>query len=213
MRLFFDLDGTIVDSKEGILNGLMIASEMMRIDIRDRNFFLSFIGPPVIESAKEKLNLNIIEARAFTKWFRDYYTRKGKYELKPYEKIEDVFKDSIKKGFKLSVVTSKPEYQARDIIKNLNFDKYFDKVFGSNDDRNLIFKKDIIKYAMKYLNTKDEEIYMIGDRYTDIEGAKIHNINSIAVLYGFGSFDELSTLCPDYMAKSTLDLKNIISKL
>lgn len=213
MKIFFDLDGTIVNSQEGILNGLEIAAQMMRIDIKDRNFFLPFIGPPVMESAQKFLNLKEIEARTFTKWFRDYYNRKGKFELNLYNGIEDVFEIAKERGFELSVVTSKPEYQAKDIIRNLKLEEYFEGIFGASLDETRSFKKDVIDYAIDSLNCGDEKIYMIGDRYTDISGAKEMGINSIAVLYGFGSLEELEPLNPDYISKDTIELLEIIKSL
>lgn len=204
MVVLFDLDGTIIDSYLGISSGLKETFKKYGVKDADSLDYNQFIGPPLSDSLKAVFNddeeiIEVIED------FRKYYDRKGQYELVAYENIEDVFKEI--KDHKLLVATSKPQERARDILDRLGYSKYFKYIAGAVAGEHN--KELIIRDALSQIDCdEDEEIYMVGDRFSDIVGAKGAGVKSVGVLYGYGKRDELEHYGADYIVDTVLDLKD-----
>ncbi len=204
MVVIFDLDGTIIDSYPGISSGLRETFKNFGVDGFDSLDYNQFIGPPLMESLKAVFDDEdeIVEA---IEEFRKYYDVKGQYELVAYENIEEVFKELAPKH-KLLVATSKPQKRARDILGRLGYSKYFHYIAGAVEGEHK--KELIIRDALSHLDfDEDEEIYMVGDRFSDIVGAKGAGVPSIGVLYGYGTREELEHYGADHIVETVIDLK------
>ncbi|MDR1178840.1 MAG: HAD-IA family hydrolase, partial [Spirochaetaceae bacterium] len=132
------------------------------------------------------------------------------YENKLYDEIDTILQELNNRNKKCIIATSKPETFAKIITQYFNIKKYFKYIVGSNLDGTLSEKEDIIKYIIeKYKLTKKETI-MVGDRKYDIIGAKKNGIDSIGVLYGYGTQEELEKADPKYLCKNVMDILKII---
>ena len=107
----------------------------------------------------------------------------------------------------MAVATSKPEKFAKIVIESNNMSKYFSVVAGANLDGSRTKKADVIKYALNRLNAPNAVPVIVGDRCYDVAGAKEAGIDSIGVLYGYGSIEESQAT---YIAKTTEDIYRII---
>ena len=203
----FDLDGTLIDSSEGIINSVRYSVNKMGRELPDREKLRSFIGPPLHESFEKIMGMKREEAEVGVRYFREYYNENGKDEMRPYKGIEKVLKTMSENG-ELYVATSKYEPLAIKILDNLDFSKYFKKITGSNENGTFSKKGDIIKHILETENVdmKNEEIYMIGDTKYDIIGANENNIKSIGVLYGFGTKEELEDSGASYIVGFPVDI-------
>lgn len=86
-----------------------------------------------------------------------------------------------------------------------------DSAAGSSMDGGRVNKDEVIAYAMETLGvTKADGIIMIGDRKHDIIGAKKTGIQSIGVLYGYGTLEELEEFGADYIAATPEEIKKIV---
>lgn len=131
------------------------------------------------------------------------------FENEVYDGICELLTRLKASGRTLVVATSKPEVFALEILRHFDLYKYFDFVAGAtlNDVRNQ--KADIIKYALETLNiTEKKSAIMIGDRKHDIIGAKETGLDSIGVLYGYGTYDELKNAGATYIADTPADIWN-----
>ncbi len=193
IHLFFDLDGTLVDSKRGIFNAVNYTLDQMKVNPAERPSDLSpFIGPPLRESFKELFNFSAETAEAATAIYREYYGRKGLFEYDIIPGIDKAIPSLAKTGVSMYVVTSKAEEYAARIVKSLPFGNYFKTVTGCEIDGRRSSKYELIMHTIEKFNLKpSKEIIMIGDRYHDIRGAKLAGIPSAAVLYGYGTREEL----------------------
>jgi len=145
------------------------------------------------------------------KYYREYYSEKGIYENKLYPNI-DILLDKIRENNKnVILATSKPTVFATEILKHFNIEKYFNDIIGSNLDGTLVDKDEIIKYIIEKNNLNTKETIMIGDRKYDIIGAHKNNIHSIAVMYGYGSQEELEEIKPTYFCENVMDILEIIT--
>lgn len=191
--ILFDLDGTLVDSSEGILNSAHSALAAMGRMENDVKMLRRFIGPPLKDTFINLYNMDEDTANEATRRFREYYNAQGKYQCRLYEGIEDTLLLLKKSGRTLFVATSKPTVFSIDILKHLGIDVYFDGIVGSNLDNTRSKKCEIINYILEeYKITDRNSVVMIGDKNHDLIGAAQCNIHGIGVTYGFGDYAELS---------------------
>ncbi|HOO28552.1 MAG TPA: HAD-IA family hydrolase, partial [Lachnospiraceae bacterium] len=115
---------------------------------------------------------------------------------------------SLKKSGKTIILaTSKPEEFANEILKYFSLDKYFDFIAGATMDGARCKKAEIIKYALNCNGiTELEKVIMVGDRKHDIFGANQIGIDSVGVLFGYGSNEELRKSGATYIAESVEDI-------
>ena len=209
--ILFDLDGTIIDPKEGITKSVAYALNKFEIKVDNLNELCKFIGPPLKDSFIEYYNFSEDEAEKAIKYYREYFADRGIYENKLYKGFEDIL-ISLKENNKVLIVaTSKPTIFATKILENFNLSKYFTFVSGSNFDGSRVRKSEVIQYALERNNIKDlSEVVMIGDRKHDIYGAKEVGLDSIGVLYGYGDYEELYNSGANYIVNSVEELRALI---
>ncbi|MEO0075091.1 MAG: HAD hydrolase-like protein [candidate division WOR-3 bacterium] len=208
--LLFDLDGTLTDSKQGIINSIRYALNKMKTPENNINLEL-MIGPPLSESFEKYFGLNNKTARNAVAIYREYYAVKGIFENKIYPGIPELLQKLKSSGKTLVCVTSKAAYYAEQILKHFNLDQYFTHLVGSNMDLTCTHKIELIKLALSHFpENHNSDFVMIGDRADDIIGARHNKIASIGVLYGYGSSEEISKEKPDYIVKSVEELEKIL---
>lgn len=207
--IFFDLDGTIIDSSEGIINAFKYAVNCLNLEYKSE--IEHMIGIPIGEVFDKVYNLRSIEIEKAIKKYREYYTEKGINENTIYGGIKELLEKLRKSGKKLIIATSKPTVFTQRILQHYNIISYFDFVSGATLDKSRQKKSDVINYAIKNLETiKLDESIMIGDRAEDIKGAKVNNIKSVGVLYGFGNKEELEDAGADFIANDIKELEKIV---
>jgi len=207
--ILFDLDGTITDTKEGIINSFKSALSKFNIEEKNTEKLLKFIGPPLKNSFKS-YNLDEKNVKLAIDYYREYYSDRGIYENKIYDEILNLLEYLKSKGKIMILATSKLIDFAEQILENLKIHKYFYDIVGSNFEGTMVEKSDIISHIINKYSLNKDEIIMIGDREFDIIGANNNNIDSVAVLYGFGDIDELKKHNPTYMVGNVNELKSIL---
>ena len=205
--VLFDLDGTLTDPGLGITNSVMYALEKFHIKVEDRTTLYKFIGPPLKESYKKYYHLSDDEIDRAVTYYREYFSKKGMYENELYDGIVKVLKQIKDSGRKVVLATSKPEEFAVEILRYFEIDRYFDFTACATMDGTRGSKTDVIAYALEAGKITDlQSTVMIGDREYDILGAKAFGLNSIGVLYGYGSREELQSAGATYLAESVEDI-------
>lgn len=210
-HLLFDLDGTLIDSKRGIFNAVKYTLDKLEIpEIGRPSDFNPFIGPPLRESFRELFNFSPDLAETATSIYREYYGEKGLFEFDIYDGILETIPKLKEMGFTLCLVTSKAEVYAKRIIKSMPVAGCFREISGCEIDGTRSLKNELIEYTLEKLGIKPSgSIIMIGDRYHDIRGAKLANVSSAAILYGYGSEAELREESPDLFINKPSDLLKI----
>lgn len=210
--LFFDLDGTLTASGEGIANAARYALEQMGIVENDREKLMKFVGPPLKETFPAFYGFNETETELAIKHFRVYYGEKGMYENRPYPGIEALLAKLRKKGYYTAIATSKLESVALSVVDHFDLHRYFDLVAGGTVDESRCDKASVLRYAMETAGVLDspDNAVMIGDRKHDIIGAKANGIDSIGVLYGYGNRPELEAAGADYIVGTVAELEELL---
>lgn len=212
--ILFDLDGTLTDSSEGILNCVIYALEAARKDIPNREALLQFIGPPLVDGFQEITGMNHEEAVIATAKYRERYGVIGLFENKPYEGIAKVLLELKRQGKMIALATSKPETYAVRILQYFHLMKYFDETVGSELNGTRNDKAEVIREALRRLHISEKEykdVIMVGDRRHDIIGAKKCGIESLGVYYGFAEPGELEKAGADHIAHSVSDVLEILN--
>ena len=187
--ILFDLDGTLTDSGEGIINCAILALKHFGCPIPTPEQMRTFVGPPLHESFI-KYGVPADKADEAVAVFRSRYIPIGKYENKPYPGIHDLLKKLKEDGHTLYVATSKPETMANDVLEHFELAHYFDCICGASMDTSRSTKEDVIAYLLE-LSGRDENILMVGDTKFDVIGAAAHGIPTIGVSWGYGKVEEM----------------------
>lgn len=211
-NLIFDLDGTIVDSAEGIVSSISKTLSFYGMNY-SREELRKFIGPP-IPVTFSKLGFEGDEKMAAVKRYRSEYGRTGLYESKVYDGIPLLLKELKEEGHSLFVATSKVEVQSRVMLSFFKLDEYFTYIGGAKADESRADKKEVIEYVLNESAVERSswsDAIMIGDRYTDMEGAAALGIKTVGVLYGYGNEEELLKAGAQKIAGSVASLKEILA--
>ena len=184
--IIFDLDGTLLDTSEGVKKAILFVIKKMRLGLLTDEEMQEFIGPPIYESLKKKYDLDETETIEATELFRCVYKEKYLYEAVTYAGIEDVLIYLKQRGYLLGVATNKRYDYVSPLLEKFDLLKYFDCVQGT-DFENTLKKPDVIRNCMEVLRLKiGDYACMIGDTMQDYEGAKAVGIDFLGVTYGFG---------------------------
>ena len=212
--LLFDLDGTLTDPKVGITSCVQYALKSFGIEEPDLDKLEPFIGPPLKESFMEFYQMSEEDAWKAVEKYRERFTTTGLFENEVYEGIPQMLHTLQSKGLFLAVASSKPTVYVEQILEHFNLSKYFKVVVGSELDGTRVNKDEVVEEALKRLFGEapidHKQVYMIGDRKFDIEGAKALNVESVGVSYGYGGVDELKEAKADYIVRSVDELKEFL---
>lgn len=208
--VLFDLDGTLTDPGLGITNSVAYALKKYGIEVEDRKKLYSFIGPPLNDSFKKYYGFSDEKAMEAIWCYREYFADKGLYENEVYDGIEQLLQRIKNSGRKIVLATSKPEEFAVRILEHFDLMKYFDVVAGASMDEKRNKKGDVIKYAMEKGGFTSDCAVMIGDREHDIFGANENGLDTIGVLYGYGSREELEKAGAMHIAGSVSDIFELL---
>ena len=182
----FDLDGTLLDTREGVLSAVKFTIGELGYEMPDEDTLRSFIGPPIQESFARVYGLEGPILQDIATLFRNFYSTKTLLEAVPYEGILELFAELSQRGIKPAVATYKREDYALTLLKHFGFDRYTDIMFGG-DHENKLKKKDIIEKCIRVGGVSDvSRVVMIGDTDLDAIGAEKVGADFIGVTYGFG---------------------------
>lgn len=143
--ILFDLDGTIINSEEGITKCVQYALKAYGIEEPDRNKLLCFIGPPLDPVFREKYGMTEEEAWQSVQKYRERFDVEGIFECCLYDGVKETIMDLKKKGYTLALASSKPETACRRILEHFGLTPYFDEVVGSTLDGSISTKQEVLE--------------------------------------------------------------------
>lgn len=209
-HLFLDLDGTLSESAPGIVRSAQYALEAFGIHVDNLDDLLCFVGPPLEESFQEFYHLTPSQADEAVKVYRRRYEKIGVYENALYPGIPQFLDKARQAGKVLMVATSKPQRMADLVLSHFGIADRFAFV-GGREDSSRRTKEEVIRYVMKENGlTRTEDIVMIGDRKHDVLGAKAVGLDSVGVLYGYGSRDEFQAAGATYIVDTLKELEELL---
>ncbi|MEY8390380.1 HAD hydrolase-like protein [Lachnospiraceae bacterium 45-W7] len=210
--ILFDLDGTLVNTGEGVTKSVRCALEKLGIWESDQRKLERFIGPPLMESFPREYGFSVEKSRDAVTLFRQRYETTGVYECELYPEVKKTLQRLKKLGCTLAVASSKREDLCHVVLQYLHVDHYFDLIGGARDAGSST-KIQVLEDVLERLHLKDRsQAVLIGDTRYDAQGAKEAGIDCIGITYGFeqefgemqkagvlGLFDTLSEVV-DFLA-------------
>lgn len=207
--VFFDLDGTLTDSGEGIINCAILALEHFGLPVPPREKMRVFVGPP-LDQTFIKFGVPADKTDEAIRVFRSRYVVTGKFENFPYPGICDALQQLKAQGHRLFVATSKPEVTALEVLEKFNMTGYFEAICGATLDGTRSHKADVIAFLLNKLEDVPEKI-MVGDTSFDVTGAAAHGIPTIGVSWGYGEVADMEKAGAMAIAHSMEELVALVN--
>lgn len=211
-NILFDLDGTLLKTDAGVLKCVRKTAEDLGIELPPEDRLFTFMGPPLEECFTNVCGLEPEQVTEAIRIFRGYYESAGLYDAEVYDGMEKLLELLKNRGLSLAVATSKNETFAEKVLEHFGICKYFDIVAGDPADIEIKWtKKDSILTAMKAIvGTDGTNTVLIGDRKFDAFGARQAGIDSIGVLYGYGTREEITSCNFTEVSENVEGLKKLL---
>ena len=206
--ILFDLDGTLTDSGEGIINCAQYAFQQMGYPVPPREEMGVFVGPPLWDTF-EKFGIPKERTDEAVQIFRSRYVPIGKFENTPYPGIRELLEALGAEGNLLYVATSKPETTAVEVLEHFDLARYFDRICGADLEKKRNSKDAVIAYLLN-MTGSDAEMVMVGDTEYDVLGAAAHGIPTIGVSWGYGDVAAMEKAGARAIANSTEELLEML---
>lgn len=208
--ILFDLDGTLTDSGEGIMNCAVFALAHFGIPTPTEAELRTFVGPPLTETfARFGVPKDRLEEAV--RVYRSRYLPIGKFENHPYPGIRELLEKLKDDGHTLFVATSKPENTSIEILEHFGMARYFEKICGASTDFSRNSKEAVIAYLLDSCGARENAV-MVGDTAYDVIGAKTHGIPTIGVSWGYGLVEDMENAGAAAIAHTMDELYVYLSK-
>ena len=209
-HLFWDLDGTLTDSRDGMLRSVAFALERLGVQA-DAETLERFLGPPLVRSFRGLCGLEGEALSRAVALYRDRYLRVGWLENRLVPGIEDLLRDLAGAGVAMTLVTVKPRPTAERILEHFDLGRYFAAVSAPARYGLAADKADLLAEAMGGGPWSDPgRSAMIGDHEDDMRAARLAGIDGIAVLYGYGNRQALLAARPVAVAGDACALRRLL---
>ncbi|MBR4689425.1 MAG: HAD-IA family hydrolase [Bacteroidales bacterium] len=219
--IIFDLDGTLMDTLVDISNSVNYALSELGLPIRTIDEIRTFVGNGVRELMRCALQVAAQECcieyseqllDSSLELFRKHYVIHCQDCTKPYDGIFDVLRCLKTNGYKMAIVSNKPQREVA-ILHSNYFSQWIDVAYGENESAG-IRKKPFPDMVYKAIDDLCEDRYKcvyIGDSETDLATAKQAGVDCISVLWGFRSKEVLEQCGATMFAHSPSDLLALLS--
>ena len=212
--VLLDLDGTLVDSKAGILGSYAAALRALGHEPDPAVDLTWVIGPPLADVMGQILaHYGDDRAEEAIEAYRADYDARGYLGSTPYPGIAEALSALRAEGFALHVATSKRTVPARLILGHLGLDAALDGIHGSEPGGALDHKPEMIAEVLRRSGFAAADAVMVGDRRFDIAGAHANKVRSVGILWGFGGREELEQAGADRLAMAPADLTGLARAL
>jgi len=207
----FDLDGTLSDPSRGLISSFVYAFKKMGVDYGDPESLRRFIGPPIYEEWQKDPGFTPEESSRALLIFREYYQVYGWWDNELYQGVPEMLAELKSKGKKIILATSKPEVFAKKILRLFDIAKYFDFIGGAATDKTRDKKHEVLEYSLAAVGADEHSrAILVGDRIYDAEGARLVGIDSLGVMYGHGSREEVLSAGFTLTAEAVTDINKIL---
>ena len=206
--VLLDLDGTLIDSKPGIVASFNAALQALG-HRPDPSFDLTFVIGPVLTDVMGEVLAHYGDARVdeAVAAYRRHYGEVGLFDVAPYDGIAALLASLKAAGLRLFLATSKRTAFAVRILDHLGMSDRFDGIYGSEPDGSRDGKPELIAAILRRETIRADEAIMVGDRRYDIAGAHANDLRAVGVLWGYGARQELEEAGADLLVAAPADLQ------
>jgi len=205
--LLFDLDGTLINTNELIIESFLHTLHSYYPDQYKREDVLPFIGPTLYDTFT---SINPEKTEEMVKVYRRFNHEQHDTLVTEYETVFETIKTLKEHGFKLGIVTTKIRDTVNMGLKLTKLDQFFDVVVTLDDVENAKPHPEPVLNALAQLDSKPEEAIMVGDNHHDVEAGKNAGTKTAGVSWSIKGREYISSYNPDYLLERMSDLLPIV---
>lgn len=205
--ILFDLDGTLIDTNELIIQSFLHTLQHYYPDQYKREDVIPFMGPTLVETFGGMDPDNIDE---MIKTYRTFNISNHDLLVKEFEGVKETIIALKEKGYKIGIVTSKMSDVVMKGLKLTELDPYFEIIVALDHVEKAKPDPGPVLMALEKLHSSPEEAIMVGDNHHDILGGRNAGVRTAAVAWSIKGRDYLAKYEPDYMLENMTDLLSIL---
>ena len=212
--LFFDLDGTLIDSQPGIAASIRHTMEILGHPSPTKQLLNRCFGPPIRDSFSRLLGTSepaLIEQAVAL--FRQNYLAEGIHQYRVYPQIQTLLEALQQHPTALIVLSAKPQSQVEWIVADAGLAQHFDAIHGSKDRGPQSCKTRHLSLLLRTNELRPERCLLVGDRDLDMQAAQTNGVGGVAVGWGYAQPGEFEQCGFDYRVDSPLELMALIDEL
>lgn len=208
--LIFDLDGTLIDSSDGVVDAVNFAFRQMGLAEQDPDVIKPYIGYPLKAMFADLTSASVDEL------YRHFQTRAISSVVDSSTILPDVQESLVDlraQGYRMAIATTKIRVHVDAIVKKFGWESLFDAAVAGNEVHRVKPAPEAIHLAIERLNTEPSASLVIGDTENDILAAQQVPTRVAAILSPYGGEEKLHALKPDYFIRRLPDLLPVLTRV
>lgn len=205
--LLFDLDGTLLDTNELIIESFLHVLGETFPGKYSREHVLPFLGPPLYETF-DGIDPTLTET--LTASYRKWNLERHDQMVVPFEGVVDTLRQLKQEGYKMAIVSTKRREMIDRGLQLMECENLFDTIVGFEDVTHTKPDPEAIQIALQRIGANKEDALMIGDNFHDIEGGQRAGVDTAGVAWSIKGEAHLATYNPTYMLHQMSDLLDIV---
>jgi pyrophosphatase PpaX len=209
--VLFDLDGTLLDSIELILNSARYSFKKLNREWITDEAWAAGIGIPLF-TAFAKYAKDEADQAAFLAAYREYQSANHDRLIRCYDNVVDTVKTLSARGHELAIVTSKSESLALRGLVHVGLARYMDTIVGCEASTRHKPDPEPVQIALQRLACRPEDAIFIGDSVHDILAGNAAGVRTVAALWGAGRREEMEPGDPSAYAATISDVLALVGE-
>uniref|UniRef100_A0A7V3N5S1 HAD family hydrolase n=1 Tax=candidate division CPR3 bacterium TaxID=2268181 RepID=A0A7V3N5S1_UNCC3 len=212
-NVIFDLDGTVVDSADDIIECLKHSYSFVP-EYKDVTIERKVIGPPLVEMIKTITpGIKEDQIKMVIEEYRKCYDLCDFSRTLLFPGVRELLHSLCSVGIKVFLITNKPIFPTYRILEKVSIHHFFtDIVTPDIKQGESMNKKEMVKYLIEKWKLEKEGTLFISDRASDIHAAHENGVAAIGVLYGYSNRDEIVESQPEYICNNATEIKEIVRR-
>lgn len=209
-NVFFDFDGTLMDTWPGIETTLKASLKALDIPARDDSITRDLVGIPLKRVFEELLGDDPANADLATQKYRELFPIVGMLGARPFEGVVRMLEQLMKHGRALFLVTARNEAITKQMMKSHGLTGFFTWVRGEQEGEVPDGKDHMVAEVIQRFGLDPGDCVMVGDRRYDVEAARANGVRAVGVTYGYGTEEELQDAGANRLVGSIEELEKML---
>lgn len=211
--VIFDLDGTLIDSIHDIYDSINVMLSHFNFPLRTEEQVVTYIGNGAKKLVKRAIAEEVSEEKLLEclDFYNDIYTNSGSPKTKLFDGIVEMLKDLKARGYKLGILTNKPQETTDDVYKTYLKDFDFDIVVGQHEGMKIKPDPNELLSMLEKIEVKPENACFVGDGDTDAMLAINAGTRGISALWGYKPKQALLEVGAKTFATTPLDIIDLVN--
>lgn len=212
LAVLFDLDGTLIDSIELILNSARYAFDKLEREWISDDVWLAGIGTPLVAMFSRHAR-DAGDVDRFIAAYREYQLEHHDRLVRCYAEVAETVDELRRRGHTLAIVTSKTEALASRGLTHVGIRDRFETIVGCDASSRHKPDPEPVLLALNRLGVAVTEAVFVGDSVHDMEAGNAAGVTTIAALWGPFTREQLAPSKPSHYLERVSELPNLVRRL